>query len=88
MRSSQPPVVCIEFLSPEDRLGATFAKYERYHDWGVPVCWIIDPMRRRAWSYERGGEPLQVNEHLTADDIRLDFAEVFSVLDSAPQLDN
>ncbi len=86
--AQQPPVVCIEILSPEDRLGATFAKCERYHGWGVPVCWVVDPMRRRAWSYERGGEPLQVNEHLTTDDIRLDFAEVFSVLDSAPQLDN
>ena len=82
--AKQPPLLCVEILSPEDRLGATFAKCERYHDWGVPTCWIIDPEKRRAWTYERGGEPVQLNENLMAADIRVSFADIFSVLDSPP----
>lgn len=80
--AEQPPLLCVEILSPEDRLGATFAKCERYHDWGVPVCWVIDPEKRRAWSYGRSGEPVLVSEDLVAGDIRLSFADLFSVLDS------
>lgn len=83
--AEQPPLLCVEILSPEDRLGATFAKCERYHDWGVPVCWIVDPEKRRAWSYERAGEPVQVDNELAAADIRLSFADLFSVLDSPPR---
>lgn len=29
-------LLCCEILSPEDRLGATLAKCEEYHAWGVP----------------------------------------------------
>jgi Uma2 family endonuclease len=83
--AKQPPLLCIEILSPEDRLGATFAKCERYHDWGVPVCWVIDPEKRRAWSYERSGEPVQASTDLKAADIHLTFADLFSVLDSPPR---
>ena len=83
--AEQPPRLCIEILSPDDRLGATFAKCERYHDWGVPVCWIVDPMKRRAWSYERGGEPSPETEALAAADIQLSLADVFSILDIQPQ---
>lgn len=83
--AEQPLVLCVEILSPEDRLGATFAKCERYHDWGVPTCWVIDPVKRRAWSYERGAEPVQATADLVASDIRLSFADLFSVLDSPPR---
>lgn len=83
--AEQPPVLCIEILSPDDRIGATFAKCERYHDWGVPICWIIDPMKRRAWSYERGGEPLVKDSELQASDIKLSLAELFSILDQTPE---
>jgi len=38
--AERPPALCVEILSPEDRLGGIFAKCERYHDWGVPTCWV------------------------------------------------
>jgi Uma2 family endonuclease len=82
--AEQPLLLCVEILSPEDRLGATFAKCERYHDWGVPVCWVIDPIKRRAWSYSRDGEPLVSDTSLQAGDITLMLADVFAVLDGAP----
>ena len=40
---TEPVLLCVEILSPEDHIGATLAKCEQYHDWGVPFCWIIDP---------------------------------------------
>ncbi len=36
--------LCCEILSPEDRLGVTLGKCEEYHAWGVPYCWVIDPV--------------------------------------------
>jgi Uma2 family endonuclease len=79
--AEQPPAVCVEILSPEDRIGGIFAKCERYDDWGVPVSWVIDPIKRRAWIYERGGEPAQQTDILVASDIRLSLVDVFSILD-------
>lgn len=81
--AKEPLYLCIEILSPEDRVGETLAKLERYHDWGVPYCWMIDPSKRRAWSYERGGEPLDVSSTLNAGEIQLEVAEIFSVLDGS-----
>jgi hypothetical protein len=48
------------------------------------MCWVIDPLKRRAWSYPRGGEPVLSDGMLNAGDITLALAEVFSVLDGAP----
>src|SRR5580704_8273304 len=37
---SDPVLLCVEILSPTDRLVATLAKCELYHAWGVPFCWV------------------------------------------------
>jgi Uma2 family endonuclease len=71
----------VEILSPDERIGETIAKLERYHDWGVPYCWLIDPKHRRAWNYPKGGELLEASTQLEAGEIKLDVVEVFSVLD-------
>lgn len=68
--------LAIEILSPEDRLGAMFEKCERYHDWGVPHCWVVDPQKRKAWTYPRGGEPAEATEDLRAGEIVLPIANV------------
>ncbi|HEX4230603.1 MAG TPA: Uma2 family endonuclease [Bryobacteraceae bacterium] len=76
-----PLVLAIEILSPGDRIGATFAKCEIYHEWGVPFCWVVDPDKRRAWSYQSGDEPRLAVDALEAGDIRFTLAEVFEGLD-------
>ncbi len=48
------------------------------------LCWVIDPMKRRAWSYERGGEPVAASEALSAADIHLPLMDVFSIVDAQP----
>jgi Uma2 family endonuclease len=46
---THPPFICIEVLSPEDRLAATREKVQDYLKMGVPYVWIIDPVSREAW---------------------------------------
>ncbi len=79
-----PLVLAIEILSPGDKLGATFAKCESYHAWGVPYCWIVDPDKRRAWVYRNGDEPTPAEDALEAGDIRFTLAEVFAGLNPKP----
>ena len=73
--------LCCEILSPEDRIGATLAKCEEYHAWGVPYCWVIDPVRRAAWEYHSAGEPVRVTDALRAGDVAVGVDELFARLD-------
>jgi Uma2 family endonuclease len=78
---TEPVLLCCEILSPEDRLGATLAKCEEYHAWGVPFTWVIDPVKRAAWEYPANGEPARVTDSLRAGEISVNVAELFSALD-------
>ncbi len=80
--------LCCEILSPEDRPGSVLgrcggmlAKCEEYHAWGVPYCWVIDPVKRAAWEYHSGGEPLRAIGTLRAGDIAVSVNELLSALD-------
>src|SRR5580692_713219 len=80
---TEPVLLCCEILSPEDRLGALLSKCEEYHAWGVPFCWVIDPVKRSAWQYHRAAEPERVPATLRAGEFSIDLKELFSALDSA-----
>jgi len=45
----EPPLLCVEILSPSDGFSFTVQKCRRYLAWGVPFCWILDPESREAW---------------------------------------
>ena len=79
---TEPILLCCEILSPEDRLGATLGKCEEYHAWGVPFCWVIDPVKRSAWEYHAGSEPVRVSAPLRAGELSISLEELFSSLDS------
>jgi len=76
---TEPVLLCVEILSPEDRLGAVLAKCEQYHEWGVPFCWVIDINKRTAWTYPAQGEPAHV-EILEAGEIRIRVEQLFASL--------
>ncbi|MGA2115268.1 MAG: Uma2 family endonuclease [Bryobacteraceae bacterium] len=81
--ATEPVTLCCEILSPEDRLGAMPGKCEEYHAWGVPYCWVIDPVKRSAWEYHCGAEPVRVSAALRAGQLSIGLQELFSGLDTA-----
>jgi len=46
------------------------------------MTWIIDPEARRAWEYRKGERPTEIppSGSLTAEDISIPLADLFSVL--------
>jgi len=52
---SRPALLCIEVLSPSDRFTYTVRKCKEYLRWGVPACWIFDPIEKEAWIYDAEG---------------------------------
>lgn len=52
---SDPPLVAIEVLSPDDRIGYLIPKFEEYRKWGVKHIWIADPEDRKLFTYSESG---------------------------------
>jgi len=79
---TEPVHLCVEILSPEDRLSQALAKCEDYLDWGVETTWVIDPEARRAWEYRKGRLLAEVPPagSLTTSAISISLAELFAVL--------
>ena len=47
---TQPPFLCIEVVSPEDRMSRIEEKADDYFAMGVRYVWVLDPRTKRAWS--------------------------------------
>jgi len=52
---SSPPLVAIEVLSPDDRIGYIVPKLDEYRQWGVKHIWIADPEDRKFLTYGTDG---------------------------------
>jgi len=50
-----PPFICIEILSPEDRLSRVQEKMNDYLYFGVPYVWMLDPATRKAYRWTTKG---------------------------------
>ena len=46
---TKPPFLCIEVLSPEDRMTRVEERINDYLDMGVPYIWVVDPETRKAF---------------------------------------
>jgi Uma2 family endonuclease len=79
---TEPVLLCCEIITPEDRIGAMLAKCEEYHAWGVPHCWVIDPVKRTTWQYDRATEPvpLPATGTLRASTFTVALSDLFSSL--------
>lgn len=74
---STPPLVAIEILSPDDRIGYIVPKLEEYRAWGVRNIWVADPEDRKLFTYGSAGLH-EVNEFkLPEFGIVLTKAELF-----------
>lgn len=45
----EPPLICIEILSPEDRMVRVQEGVRDYLDFGVPCVWIVNPETRQGY---------------------------------------
>jgi Uma2 family endonuclease len=68
---TKPPLLCIEILSPEDRLSRINARIKEYLDFGVPAVWLVDPEEKKIWIYRQTGM-----EEASGNTLRVDGTEV------------
>ncbi len=52
---TKPPFLCIEILSPEDRMTRMQERIGDYLDFGVRYVWVLNPQSHRAWVYTAEG---------------------------------
>ena len=50
----EPPFICIEILSPEDRISRMTERVADYLHFGVPYVFVLDPHSRKAWRCTAG----------------------------------
>lgn len=81
--ATEPPLLCIEVLSPEDSLPRIRQRCEDYLRFGVPAIWIIDPQQRTAYVLgqdERLSEQRDGMLRLASTNIELSLPELFMSL--------
>ena len=78
-----PPLIAIEILSPRDEWGDVQEKIDQYVAFGTENIWILDPIRRRAWTADgRGLHPVDAGVLSVAETpIRVVLSEAFAKLD-------
>lgn len=80
---TEPPLIAIEILSPEDRLQAMQEKAAEYRQFGIEYIWIIDPEPRIAYRYTGSSLEEERSGELTVPGtpIRVVLSEMFAELD-------
>jgi len=78
-----PPLICIEILSPEDRISRAKVVLSDYLAMGVPNIWLIDPIYRAVFTFGADGlrEADPANLVAAGTQIRLDLTEAFAAID-------
>lgn len=78
-----PQLLCIEVLSPEDRLPRMTKRMDDFAAMGVPNLWIIDPAQRIGYIYTPPDNLKIVTDRLTipGTPIYLDLPALFAELD-------
>jgi Uma2 family endonuclease len=57
-----PPDLAVEVLSPSDRLADALSKVTMYLQAGVPLVWLIDPIRRTATIFRQESSPATIGK--------------------------
>ncbi len=84
---TEPPFLCIEILSPEDRASRVEEKIDDYLRFGVAYVWLIDPRNKLAWQYTREGKREAVTVLVTdGPRIEIPILDLFTELDEEMDL--
>jgi Uma2 family endonuclease len=78
-----PPFICIEVLSPEDRMARVQERIDDYLKFGVRYVWLINPENRRVWVYTVAGCTEVKDGILRTENpaLTVPLAEIFAGLD-------
>ncbi len=75
---TQPPLACIEILSPEDTLRRMQERIEDYRKFGVTNIWILDPGTMRGYDCRPSGWLDATEFTIPNTPIKLVLSEVFA----------
>jgi len=80
-----PHLIAIEILSRRDEWGEVQEKIDQYVAFGAENIWILDPIRRRAWTADSEGmHPVESGVlSVAGTPIRVVLSEAFAMLDRA-----
>jgi Uma2 family endonuclease len=76
----EPPLLCIEIVSPDDKLPDLVIRAGDYLSMGVPVTWIFDPDNKQAFIYSDQGTVQSFDPVLRHGQIVLPIADLFAQL--------
>jgi Uma2 family endonuclease len=77
----QPPFICIEVFSPEDRWPRIQQRIDDYLSMGVPYVWVLDPATKSAYSAIPAERTQQVTVGVLKTlnpSVELPLSEIFS----------
>jgi Uma2 family endonuclease len=77
----QPPFICIEVFSPEDRWPRIQQRIDDYLSMGVPYVWVLDPATKSAYSATPAERTQQVTVGVLKTlnpSVELPLSEIFS----------
>jgi Uma2 family endonuclease len=77
---STPPFLCIEILSPEDRMSRIEMRISDYLTMGVGTVWVIDPETRQAYTATAADGLREVKSGILTTGspyVEMSFAEIF-----------
>ena len=80
---TEPQLIAIEVLSPEDRHSRIQDRIEDYRRFGVRHIWVVDPVKRLGWDCSDGNWTQRMRFAVEGSPIYLDLEELFRELDEA-----
>jgi Uma2 family endonuclease len=80
------PLLCIEVLSPDDRVSDLQEKIVDYVAMGVGAIWIVDPRRRTMSTADASGMHIVREFRLAGTTVKITAAELFDDLDRYEKL--
>lgn len=83
-----PPLLCVEVLSPEDRIQRIVLRAQEFQTMGVPNIWIVDPETRECWTVGPDGGAVPMMEDaftIPNTPVHVTIADIFEEIDNAPK---
>jgi Uma2 family endonuclease len=78
---ANPPLVCIEILSPDDRWSRMEKRIQDFLAMGVGHVWVFDPQERQAFDCTKTGHRLVTEDLLEAPPVSICLSELFAELE-------